>query len=38
MHSAWHHDSWEQMLANVATAAAALVGIRQLERERAAGA
>lgn len=38
MHSAWFHDSWEQMLANVLTAAAALLGIRQLERERAAGA
>lgn len=27
MHSAWYHDSWEQMLANVISAAAALWGL-----------
>lgn len=32
MHSAWFHDSWEQMLANLLTAAAALVGLWRLER------
>lgn len=31
MHSAWSHDSWEQMLANVLTAVAALCGLRRLD-------
>ena len=36
MYNAWHYDSWEQMLANVATAAAALYGAWRTERaERA---
>ena len=34
MHSAWLNDSWEQMVANLLTAAAALYGIRRLEAER----
>jgi hypothetical protein len=32
MHNAWLYDSWEQMAANVLTAAAALVGARRVER------
>jgi hypothetical protein len=32
MHHAWTHDSWEQLVANVATMAAALVGVWRLER------
>jgi hypothetical protein len=37
MHSAWYHDSWEQMLANLLTAAAALLGLWRLERRETAG-
>lgn len=32
MHSAWYHDSWEQIVANLLTAAAALVSLWQIER------
>jgi hypothetical protein len=32
MHHAWTHDSWEQLVANLATMAAALVGVWRLER------
>jgi hypothetical protein len=32
MHNAWLYDSWEQMAANLLTAAAALVGARRVER------
>jgi hypothetical protein len=32
MHNAWLYDSWEQMAANVLTAAAALFGARRVER------
>jgi hypothetical protein len=32
MHNAWSNDSWEQMAANLATAAAALYGAWQAER------
>jgi hypothetical protein len=32
MHSAWYHDSWEQMAANLLSAGAALVGMWQIER------
>jgi hypothetical protein len=31
MHHAWSHDSWEQMAANVITAAAALIGAWRME-------
>ena len=32
MHNAWFYDSWEQMVANVATAAAAVYGAWRIER------
>jgi hypothetical protein len=32
MHNAWLYDSWEQMAANLLTAAAALYGARRVER------
>jgi hypothetical protein len=36
MYNAWLYDSWEQMAANVLTAAAALYGARRAERAAAA--
>jgi hypothetical protein len=32
MHHAWTHDSWEQLVANLASMGAALVGVWRLER------
>jgi hypothetical protein len=37
MHSAWYHDSWEQMAANLISALAALVGMWQIERAERRG-
>ena len=36
MYNAWLYDSWEQMAANLLTAAAALYGARRAERATAA--